>query len=96
MKKSAKLWMVLVLALFLASMLVACGRKTEQAKTEKAKTDEAAKAAEAAVKEKETLETGIDAYVYGYPLVTMELTRRVMTNVPKSEGKLAPMGQLRS
>lgn len=33
------------------------------------------------------------AYVYGYPLVTMELTRRVMTNVPAPEGKLAPMGQ---
>jgi hypothetical protein len=23
-----------------------------------------------------------DAYIYGYPLVTMEVTRRVMTNVP--------------
>ena len=24
---------------------------------------------------------GVDAYIYGYPLVTMEMTRRVMTNV---------------
>ncbi len=36
---------------------------------------------------------GIDAYIYGYPLVTMEMTRRVMTNVAAPEGKLAPMGQ---
>ena len=34
----------------------------------------------------------VDAYVYGYPLVTMELTRRSFTNVIKSDGKSAPMG----
>src|SRR5262245_59964578 len=36
----------------------------------------------------------IEAYIYGYPLVTMEMTRRVMTNVPKQEATRAPMGQL--
>ena len=35
-----------------------------------------------------------DAYVFGYPLVTMEMTRRVMTNVAKAEGTRAPMGTL--
>lgn len=35
-----------------------------------------------------------DAYIYGYPLVTMEMTRRVLTNVAKPEGTHAPMGQL--
>src|SRR5262245_59759988 len=35
-----------------------------------------------------------DAYVYGYPLVTMEMTRRVMTNVAAPEGTRAPMGHL--
>jgi len=35
-----------------------------------------------------------DAYIYGYPLVTMEITRRVITNVAKPEGTHAPMGQL--
>jgi len=35
----------------------------------------------------------IDAYIYGYPLVTMEMTRRVMTNVADAAGTRAPMGQ---
>ncbi|MFO1152472.1 MAG: DUF1254 domain-containing protein [Rhodospirillales bacterium] len=35
-----------------------------------------------------------DAYIYGYPLVTMEMTRRVMTNVAAPVGTRAPMGQL--
>ena len=35
-----------------------------------------------------------DAYIYGYPLVTMEMTRRVMTNVAESVGTRAPMGRL--
>jgi len=41
----------------------------------------------------EALPAGVDAYVYGYPLVTMEMTRRVMTNVEKPVGTRAPMGQ---
>jgi hypothetical protein len=35
-----------------------------------------------------------DAYIYGYPLVTMEMSRRVVTNVMRPEGTKAPMGQL--
>ncbi|MGY4628717.1 DUF1254 domain-containing protein [Bradyrhizobium sp. USDA 4486] len=34
-----------------------------------------------------------DAYVFGYPLVTMEITRRVMTNKASVEGTRGPMGQ---
>ncbi len=41
----------------------------------------------------EAVPEAIDAYVYGYPLVTMEMTRRVMTNVREPEGTRAPMGQ---
>ena len=36
----------------------------------------------------------VDAYIYGYPLVTMEYTRRVITNVSEPAGTRAPMGQL--
>ena len=39
-------------------------------------------------------ETAVDAYIFGYPLVTVEMTRRIMTNVATAEEKLAPMGQL--
>jgi hypothetical protein len=46
------------------------------------------------VREFEARETAIDAYIFGYPLVTMEMTRRVMTNVAAPEGTRAPMGQL--
>lgn len=41
----------------------------------------------------DALGTAINAYVYGYPLVTMEFTRRVLTNVAKPDGRKAPMGQ---
>ncbi len=40
----------------------------------------------------EAVPEGIEAYVYGYPLVTMEMTRRIMTNVAEPEGTRAPMG----
>jgi len=49
---------------------------------------------ESEVKEKEAKDTAIEAYVYGYSLVTMEMTRRVMTNVAAPTGAHAPMGQL--
>ena len=60
---------------------------------EKALSDVAQKL-EAPAKELEAREAAIDAYIYAYPLVTMEMTRRVMTNVEKPEGTRAPMGQI--
>jgi hypothetical protein len=43
----------------------------------------------------EAAKIGVEAYIYGYPLVTMEMTRRHMTNVEKpTQGVGAPMGQL--
>jgi hypothetical protein len=43
----------------------------------------------------EAAKIGVEAYIYGYPLVTMEMTRRQLTNVEKPiQGVGAPMGQL--
>jgi hypothetical protein len=42
--------------------------------------------------EEAALAIGTDAYVYGYPLVTMEMTRRVMTNAATVEGLRGPVG----
>jgi len=47
----------------------------------------------AGVSEKEAVELGVDAYIYGYPLITMEITRRVVTNVAEPKGAHAPMGE---
>ncbi len=46
-----------------------------------------------AVSDADALQIGIESYIYGYPLVTMEFTRRVMTNVASPQGSHAPMGQ---
>lgn len=43
--------------------------------------------------EQEAIKLGTEAYIYSYPLVTMDITRRVMTNVEKPEGTRGPMGQ---
>ena len=47
-----------------------------------------------AEREREALEAATEAYVYGYPLVSAELARRVATNVDRPTGAQAPMGQL--
>jgi hypothetical protein len=82
----------------LAATLASCG-KQEEAKVDKAAAEVKARAegdakmAAAAAKELEAREIAIEAYIYAYPLVTMELTRRALTNVDKPGGSKAPMGQ---
>jgi hypothetical protein len=51
-------------------------------------------AAQGGIGKDEALQIATDAYIYGYPLVTMEYTRRAMTNVARPAGTRAPMGQL--
>lgn len=47
----------------------------------------------AKMSEQEALKLGTEAYIYGYPLITMDMTRRVMTNVTNVTALKAPMGQ---
>jgi hypothetical protein len=63
---------------FLACLLAGCGPNSKVVED---------------TKELEALETAKDAYIYAYPLVTMELTRRVSTDVAAPAGNFAPMGQ---
>jgi len=42
----------------------------------------------------EAVSAAIDAYIYGYPLMIMDMTRRQLTNVGSSGSSRAPMGQL--
>jgi hypothetical protein len=75
-----------VLGIALAA-LMACGKKAETPAAAAPAT------AEPTAEQKAAFDTAVDAYVFGYPLVTMEYTRRVMTNVAAPEGTRAPMGQ---
>ncbi len=68
----------------LASLAVACAFAAQGASP----------AASPAVSAADAVKIATDAYIYGYPLVTMEFTRRSLTNVASNDGKAAPMGQL--
>ena len=39
----------------------------------------------AAIDVQEVLEVAIEGYVFLYPLITMDVTRRIMTNVPAGQ-----------
>jgi hypothetical protein len=78
MHASLKPASLLLLGLALGWVAIQAG--PSQAQGDKAKEEEAAK-------------LGVEAYIYGYPLVTMEMTRRVSTNVATVEGTRGPMGQ---
>jgi hypothetical protein len=43
---------------------------------------------------KEAVSDAVDVYLYGYPLVTMDMTRKRMTNVAMADSANAPLGQL--
>ena len=44
----------------------------------------------------DAVKTAVDAYVYGYPFVTMDMTRKQFTNVAAPDAAHAPMGQILS
>src|SRR5215470_7368744 len=76
--------LVLVLSLFVSSLpllsLAGCGKPS---------TDE-----QKAPGTEQAIADAVDVYIYGYPLVTMDMTRRQMTNVAVPDAGHAPMGQL--
>ncbi len=72
----------LLLTLTVALGLIACSNSgTKPATTAQPGVEEAVSAA-------------VDAYIYGYPLVTIDMTRREFTNVVTPDATHAPMGQL--
>ena len=84
---------VAVMAILLTAF-TACSKEDAAVKEKAEKLAAEAKAkAEADAKALEAREVAIEGYIYAYPLVTMELTRRVMTNVEKPDATRAPMGQ---
>ena len=82
---------ILAAILTVAIGLAACEKKQEPAPAADAAKNQAA--TETSAKEKEALDAAVEAYVYAYPLVTMEYTRRALTNTEAPEGTKAPMGQ---
>ena len=71
--------------------LAACGQKTPPPAESAAAPPMAA--AEAALKEQKALEAGVEAVVYGLPLVIMDITRAKTTNVTGVESFAAPLNQ---
>ena len=74
-----------------AAMLVVAGCG-EEPKAAAPPAADAAKA-EAEAKVKDAVASATDAYVYGYSLITTEVTRVQMSNVPKLEVLRGPMNQ---
>ena len=68
----------LCLALLLAILFVAC---SPNKKTKTPGVEEA-------------VSTAVDAYLYGYPLVTFDIARMQQTNVAVPDAEHAPMGQM--
>jgi len=66
------------LAVLLAVLLVACSSNKE------AKTPGL----------EEAVSTAVDAYLYGYPLITFDIARMQQTNVAVPDAEHAPMGQM--
>jgi hypothetical protein len=71
----------------IATSMIGCSQKTDNA------VEKPLAAVQDDVKQHEAKDNGIEAYIYAYPLVTMEMTRRVLTNFDAPTQKGSPMGQ---
>jgi hypothetical protein len=81
MKSSCRSTALLCLCAVFAFMLFGCGSN---------QTTGAAKSPGL----EEAVSTATDAYIYGYPLVTMDMTRKFITNYATVQGNRGPMGQI--
>jgi hypothetical protein len=75
-------WGIVGLSVGIALALVACSDSGTKAAT----------SGQPGVEEAVSIAT--ETYIYGYPLVTMDMTRRQITNVATPDATHAPMGQL--
>ena len=87
-----------LIAALAALAVAACGQKAPEAPKATAKADTAAAEAKAkadadAARVKEAVDIATDAYVYGYSLLTTDVTRVQMSNVPAVEALKAPSNQ---
>ena len=86
MRSSVKRGGVMLAALFMVGgMVTSCGKDHGGSS--------AKSAGASALSEAEAADIATEAYMYTYPLVTMEYTRRGLTNVAVPDGTKAPMGQ---
>jgi len=77
-----------------ALVLAACGTsKTSNPGAQQATPAMQSPAAATDSRVAEARQIAEDAYIYGYSLITTEVTRVQFTNVPKVQGTQAPMGQ---
>lgn len=86
--------LAVVIGCAVASLLAGCGDQLKPAAPPVAADDSAAKARAAAdaTKVADAKAIAQDAYVYGYSLITTDVTRVQMSNVAKSEGLQSPVG----
>src|SRR5262245_51608375 len=80
-----------ILIVVIALGLWGCGEKKPAAPAADATKEKTS--AEADAKVKEAVEIATDAYVYGYSLITTDVTRVQMSNVDKLEALRGPMNQ---
>lgn len=83
---SARLFTLCVAGLFAAGGLGACGRNDTGPAPGSSPAGGPA--------DSELAAAAAETYVYGYPLVTMDATRRRLTNTVEPQGTSAPMGRL--
>ena len=81
------------IALAALAALVACGEKPLHAGSGRASGEGRRLGQQAAAREGEALQAGVEAVVYGLPLVIMDLTRAKTTNVAAPGGFYAPVNQ---